>query len=99
MTYLGLTLGVLVMVAAVCAPVLRRLRVGPLAWTAVVVLAMTAVFDSLIVGHGFVGYDPAKILGVRIGSAPIEDFGYAVAAVMIMPTLWTVLGRRGGEAE
>jgi lycopene cyclase domain-containing protein len=60
--------------------------------TLIVLLAFTAVFDNLIVGLGIVAYDPAKISGVFIGVAPIEDFAYSIAAVLILPTLWGVLG-------
>ncbi len=94
MTYLVLTVVVLALVAAVCVPVLRRLPLAPLLWTGLALLAMTAVFDSAIVGYGLTVYDPTTILGVYVGAAPIEDFGYTVAAIMIMPTLWTVLGSR-----
>jgi len=94
-----LTVVVLALVAAVCVPVLRRLPFAPLAWTGLILLAMTAVFDSAIVGYGLTVYDPETILGVYVGAAPIEDFGYTVAAVMIMPTLWTVLGRRAKEGS
>ena len=39
-------------------------------------------------------YDPAKILGVRIGVAPVEDFSYAIVAALALPALWVLLGRR-----
>lgn len=61
--------------------------------TLLVVLAMTAVGDALIVGLGIVGYDSTKILGVFIAGAPIEDFLYAVLAVILVPTLWRILKR------
>mgnify|MGYP001815712397 CR=1 FL=1 len=93
-TYLVLTLVVIAGVTAVTLPVLRRLASAPLAWTAVALLAMTAVFDSAIVGFGLTVYDTSKILGRYIGAAPVEDFGYTIAALMLMPVLWTVLGRR-----
>jgi lycopene cyclase domain-containing protein len=48
----------------------------------------------VIVGTGIVGYDPARILGLRIGVAPIEDFAYPVAAALALPALWTLLGPR-----
>lgn len=60
--------------------------------TLIVLLVFTAVFDNLIVGLGIVAYDPAKISGIFIGVAPIEDFAYSIAAVLILPTLWGVLG-------
>lgn len=99
MRYLVLNLVVIVVVAALCAPVLRRLAAGPILWTAAAVLAMTAVFDSMIVGYGLTVYEPGTYLGVLIGSAPIEDFAYTVVAVLLMPTLWTVLRRRSREPD
>jgi lycopene cyclase domain-containing protein len=103
-TYVLLTLVVLTLVALVCVPVLRRLPRAPLVWTAAALVAMTAVFDSAIVGFGLTVYDPAAVLGVYVGAAPVEDFGYTLAALMIVPTLWTVLarrsrGRRADEAD
>jgi lycopene cyclase domain-containing protein len=60
-----------------------------------VLLVFTAVFDNLIIAAGIVAYDPAKISGVMIGIAPIEDFAYTLAAVLVLPTLWGVLGHFG----
>ena len=62
--------------------------------TLVVLLALTAVFDNAIVGFGIVGYDPQKILGIRIGTAPIEDFMYALLAAAVVPTIWHRLGKK-----
>ena len=56
---------------------------------------LTAVFDNLIVGTGIVAYDPDRISGQRLGVAPVEDFLYAVAAVVLLPSLWTLLGSGG----
>ena len=60
--------------------------------TLIVLLVFTAIFDNLIVGLGIVAYDPAKLSGLYIGVVPIEDFAYSVAAVLVLPTLWGVLG-------
>ena len=57
-----------------------------------VVLLMTAVFDNVMIGVGLVGYDAAKISGVFVGLAPLEDFAYAIAAVVLLPSLWTFTG-------
>lgn len=54
-------------------------------------LILTAVFDSMIIGFEVVGYDRAKILGAYIGQAPIEDFLYAIAAAVLVPALWHIL--------
>lgn len=53
-----------------------------------IVLGMTAVFDSLIIASGIVGYNHSTLLGWYIGRAPIEDFAYAVVAVILTATLW-----------
>ena len=58
----------------------------------VVVLVMTAVFDNVMIAVGLVGYDASKISGVLIGVAPIEDFAYAIAVVVLLPSLWTLTG-------
>lgn len=57
-------------------------------------LVSTAVFDNLIVWSGIVAYDESKILGVRIGYAPVEDFLYAIVAVLITASMWQILRRR-----
>jgi lycopene cyclase domain-containing protein len=59
-----------------------------------VMLVLTAVFDNAIIGFGIVDYDDALISGVRIGVAPIEDFAYTAAALMMIPTAWHLLERR-----
>jgi lycopene cyclase domain-containing protein len=96
-TYLLLALGVLVPVAVVSLLVLvragRTVLVPALA-AVVVLLVATAVFDSVIVGAGIVAYRPDRILGVRIGAAPIEDFAYPIAVGLALPALWHLLGRR-----
>lgn len=60
----------------------------------VVLLLMTAVFDNIMIGIGLVGYDPALISGAFIGIAPLEDFAYALAAAVLLPSLWVLLERR-----
>lgn len=62
--------------------------------TLLALLIMTAVFDSLIVGLDIVDYDQSKILGIYIGQAPVEDFFYTLAAVMIVPQLWKLFGEK-----
>lgn len=60
--------------------------------TLVVLLVLTAVFDNVLIQLSFVAYDTTKILGVYIGSAPIEDFMYAILAIMIVPAVWHKIG-------
>jgi lycopene cyclase domain-containing protein len=60
----------------------------------VVLLLMTALFDNVMIGIGLVGYDPELISGAFIGVAPLEDFAYAIAAAVLLPSLWVLLERR-----
>lgn len=99
MTYLLVNLPFLgvVAVVAIAAVLARRApRWRAVGLTAAVVLALTAVFDNVLVGTGIVGYDPELISGVRVGIAPIEDFAYAIAAVVLLPSLWSLLAPRLG---
>ncbi len=56
-------------------------------------LALTAVFDAIIVGLGIVAYNPSQTLGIHVFGAPIEDFFYAIMAALAVPTLWHILGK------
>lgn len=57
-------------------------------------LLITAVFDNLMISVGLVGYDRHKISGLFIGIAPLEDFAYAVAAAVLLPSLWVLFAPR-----
>ena len=76
----------------------RTSRLGlSYAFTLLIMVVTTAIFDNVIIGVGLVDYDPANLLGIYIGIAPIEDFSYTLAAVAILPTLWLLLGTRGSR--
>ena len=62
--------------------------------TLVILVVLTAIFDSIIIGAGIVGYNTDKILGLYVGLAPIEDFFYAILAIVIVPTLWKLFGTK-----
>ena len=57
-------------------------------------VVLTAVFDSVIVATGIVAYDDDQRLGWAIGLAPVEDFLYPLAGVMLLPAVWTLALRR-----
>jgi lycopene cyclase domain-containing protein len=87
-------LGVVAIVALVALTARRAPK-----WIAVLIaagtlLVLTAIFDNVMIGIGLVGYDRALISGVFIGRAPLEDFAYTVAAAVLLPSLWTLLGRK-----
>lgn len=94
MTYLYLNLAFMVAVAIYKIIMRRYLPLREIALLTVVLLVLTAIFDNFIVGSGIVAYDPELISGVRIGYAPIEDFFYTLAAVVIIPSLWNWLRSR-----
>ncbi len=92
--FLGLV-AVVAVVALVRGP--RRPFVAALI-TLGILLVVTAVFDNVMIGVGLVGYNRSLISGAFIGVAPLEDFAYAIAAAILLPSLWTLLGPREGRA-
>ena len=88
-TYLILNL---IFLACIAGLFMQYLTKPNKAWwlTLLILIILTAVFDNVIVGLNIVGYDSQKILGWYIGKAPIEDFFYAILAVVIVPALWNV---------
>lgn len=72
----------------------RRRALAAAGGAAVVVLVLTAVFDNLMIAAGLFSYAPDLISGIAVGLAPIEDFAYPVAAVLLLPALWMLLGER-----
>jgi lycopene cyclase domain-containing protein len=109
MTYWALNavfLAVVAVVGVVAAVVLRRGHpdargrvLGALGVTLVVLLVLTAVFDNVMISVGLVGYDETRISGAFVGIAPLEDFAYALAAVVLLPSLWLLLGRGSAAGE
>ena len=59
--------------------------------TAIALVALTAVFDTIMIATGLFGYADAHIWGVRVGLAPIEDFAYPLAGVLLLTGLWNLL--------
>ncbi|SNC59862.1 lycopene cyclase domain-containing protein [Kytococcus aerolatus] len=104
MTYLWVNFAVLVLVGAVSAVLWRGLGASARrrtlllgAATLAISCVFTAVFDSLIIRAGIVGYDGAALAGWFVGTAPVEDFAYTVAAAVLLPVLWVRWGRSGGD--
>lgn len=91
-TYLGLNI-LFIVVILLLLKIQPRRPSKALLVTLCLLVVLTLIFDNVIVGLSIVGYDPSKILGVKLGVAPIEDFMYAVLAVVLVPALWHILGR------
>ena len=73
------------------------LDIRRLALPVVGLLIGTAIFDNLIIWSGLVAYDESKILGWRIGLAPVEDFLYAIVAVLLTASMWHILRLKGDQ--
>ncbi|AMM30823.1 hypothetical protein SA2016_0118 [Sinomonas atrocyanea] len=99
MSYLVVDLVFLALAAALAALLSRRARRRPGTWAAVlaggaVLLVLTAVFDNGIIILGLYGYTPSALSGLFLGAMPIEDFGYPLAAAVLVPLLWRALTAR-----
>ena len=92
MTYWLLNVVFLIPVVIVAVLASRRVRWPAIGITAAVVLLMTAIFDNVMISVGLVDYAPGRISGAFIGIAPLEDFAYAIAAILGLPSLWHLLG-------
>lgn len=76
----------------------RALTLNRLIVIVLLVLAVTTmVFDSLLIAIGIYSYNPAKILGIELGLAPVEDFFYALLAGIIVPNVWLQFGKESRE--
>lgn len=93
--YLILNLFVLVAAYMVLRPRVNLTK--PHAIALGVLLLLTAVFDSLLVITHVIDYNPAYILGIRIGAAPLEDFAYPILAFFATPVLWRYFGGKHGK--
>ena len=91
--YLQINLPFLVFALAAMLLLTPRNRWAAIPVTLIPMLLLTAIFDNLIIASGIVAYDAAKISGWMIGIAPIEDFFYTVAAVLLVPSVWVYLGK------
>lgn len=99
MTYLQLAawfLGAAVVIAVGLA-LLSRGRgphAGAVALTVLVMLTLTAVFDTIMIASELFHYAGPQLLGAHIGLAPIEDFAYPLAGALLLPALWAALRSR-----
>jgi len=102
MTYLLISLPFLVVAAAATLATARRSgfgrRMAASGIAAIVLLALTAVFDNVMIGVGLYSYPDEHLSGLRVGLAPIEDFAYPLAAAFLVPAVYTLTRRREGRS-
>jgi len=77
----------------------RRRRWAATGLAAAALLVLTAVFDSVMIAAGLFAYADGTRLGPVVGLAPVEDFAYPIAAVLLVPAVWTLARRRGARAR
>lgn len=70
----------------------ERMRAS--AVTAVVLVALTLVFDNLMIAAGLFTYPEDLISGIRVGLAPIEDLSYPIVAAFLVPAVASLLPPR-----
>lgn len=56
--------------------------------TFAILLVAMLIFDSYLTSLPIVSYNDNLTLGIKIGSIPIEDFSYLVAAVILVPVIF-----------
>lgn len=62
--------------------------------TIVMLLVLTAGFDSLMISADLFRFAEEDLLGPRIGLAPLEDLAWPLAAGLLLPSLWMLLSPR-----
>jgi len=95
MSYLGLALlfAAFAVVVAVVAAVRRPdpRRAAAMAVTAMALVVLTIVFDSVMVLADLFRYADAQLVGIRVWRAPIEDLAWPIAAALLLPSVWALL--------
>ncbi|MFD6176886.1 MULTISPECIES: lycopene cyclase domain-containing protein [unclassified Isoptericola] len=107
MTYAGLAVAAVVgaLVVALVATVVRGLGArwwAATALAAAALVALTVVFDSLMIAADLFRYGETALLGVRLWLTPVEDLAWPVVAALLLPALWALAGdggRAGARAE
>lgn len=99
LSYLALNLAVTIVLVALVWRSVRTLSPRATALNLAGLLLAAIVFDNLIVGLGIVAYDPERILGLKVGFAPVEDFLYTLVAALGVPAVYRWLGERKSNGK
>lgn len=62
--------------------------------TALSLVVLTAIFDSLMIAADLFRFDESALTGVHVGLAPIEDFAWPIAAAILIPSTLLFLTTR-----
>ncbi|QLD13046.1 lycopene cyclase domain-containing protein [Microbacterium oleivorans] len=98
MTYTLIVVPFVLVTAAATVATVRRPEFGRRmirsAVAALVLIALTAVFDNVMIAVGLFTYPEEHLSGIRVGLAPIEDFAYPLCAAFLVPAVATLVERR-----
>lgn len=97
MSYLALGLLFLLPPLAVAGLATWRRGLGRRWWagtglTILVLVVLTLIFDNLMIAVDLVRYQEELLTGWRVGLVPVEDLLWPVAAGLLLPSLWALLG-------
>ena len=106
MTYLLICIPFLLVSAVVAAIAMarmpreaRRRRLLALAISAGLLAVLTAVFDSTMIAAGLFAYADGTRLGATVWLAPVEDFAYPIAALLLVTSVFSLARRLGAGVE
>lgn len=71
-------------------------RPGPRWWattalTVVALLALTLVFDGLMIAADLFRFEESLLSGIMIGLVPVEDLAWPIAAGLLLPSVHLLL--------
>ncbi|GGD30933.1 lycopene cyclase domain-containing protein [Nocardioides daphniae] len=104
MTYLGLS----ALFVALCTPLMlvavlwrrpSRRWWAATGLTLASLVVLTAVFDSVMIAADLFRFDESRLVGWFVGLAPVEDFAWPVAAVLVVPAVVLLLTRDDREQQ
>ena len=61
---------------------------APVIAAGIVVMILTAIFDNVMIASGLMEYGQETTSGLVLGLAPLEDFAYPLAALILLPAVW-----------
>ncbi len=57
-------------------------------------IVMTTLFDTYLTRMPIVGYNQDALLGVKLGTIPVEDYAYTIVLAFLPPSVWRKFGKR-----
>lgn len=98
MTYLGLAACFVAACVPLFAVAVWRRRPDRRWWastglTLLALVVLTAVFDTAMIAADLFRFDESRLAGIFVGLAPIEDFAWPVAAVLVVPAVTLLMTR------